>query len=48
VFFTMDAGPQVKAICLPGQGEAVAAALGQIPGVESVMTSSLGPGAGTV
>ena len=45
VFFTMDAGPQVKAICLPGQTEAVAATLAEIPGVQSVMKSALGPGA---
>ena len=42
VFFTIDAGPQVKAVCLPGSVEAVAAALGDIPGVVQIMRSGLG------
>lgn len=44
-FFTVDAGPQVKAICLPGDAARVAAALADVPGVETVMTSALGEGA---
>ncbi len=44
VFFTMDAGPQVKAVCLPGHGESVATRLQQVPGVQSVVSSALGPG----
>lgn len=43
-FFTVDAGPQVKAVCAPGEGQAVAAALAQTPGVLRVLVSSLGEG----
>jgi diphosphomevalonate decarboxylase len=45
VFFTVDAGPQVKAICLPGQGARVAGRLAELDGVERVIETSLGPGA---
>jgi diphosphomevalonate decarboxylase len=45
VFFTIDAGPQVKAVCLPEAAEAVAAALQATEGVRSIMTTGLGPGA---
>lgn len=45
VFFTIDAGPQVKAICLPDDAEAVRLALTQTPGVVQVMSSGLGLGA---
>ena len=45
VFFTIDAGPQVKAVCLPSAASQVAAALGAVPGVERVLTSELGAGA---
>ncbi|NDY97013.1 diphosphomevalonate decarboxylase [Wenzhouxiangella limi] len=45
VFFTVDAGPQVKAVCLPGQADRVAASLASIAGVEQVLRSGLGPGA---
>ncbi|MFW5926992.1 MAG: diphosphomevalonate decarboxylase, partial [Wenzhouxiangella sp.] len=48
VFFTVDAGPQVKAVCLPGASERVAAELGSIAGVERVVISALGDGAGLV
>ena len=44
-FFTIDAGPQLKAVCAPGEGAAVAAALGEIPGVIDVLRCGLGPGA---
>jgi diphosphomevalonate decarboxylase len=44
-FFTIDAGPQVKAVCLPGSAEAVDAALARAPGVIYTMRSKLGPGA---
>lgn len=47
-FFTIDAGPQVKAICAPGHGAAVAAALRQTPGVLEVLSSALGTGARAV
>jgi diphosphomevalonate decarboxylase len=45
VFFTVDAGPQVKAVCLPGEGERVAQALGKQTGVANVMVTGLGSGA---
>lgn len=45
VFFTIDAGAQVKAVCAPGALATVAAALADIPGVEQVLTSGLGDGA---
>lgn len=45
VFFTVDAGPQVKAVCLPGAAAAVAAALAALPGVTRVIESGLGAGA---
>ena len=45
VFFTIDAGPQVKAVCIPGHGDAVAAALTATPGVVRVLRSGIGDGA---
>ena len=45
VFFTIDAGPQVKAVCVPADAPRVAAALGAVTGVERVLTSALGAGA---
>lgn len=48
VFFTVDAGPQVKAICLPGHAPAVAAALNAVAGVRRTLVSGLGPGARVV
>lgn len=45
VFFTIDAGPQVKAVCLPEHAETVAAALRGIHGVEEALVSGLGEGA---
>jgi diphosphomevalonate decarboxylase len=45
VFFTIDAGPQVKAVCLPDAAERVEAALRETPGVIDIMTSGLGAGA---
>ena len=45
VFFTIDAGPQVKAMCLAGARPRVEAALRDVPGVLDVLTSRLGPGA---
>ena len=45
VFFTIDAGAQVKAVCAPGAITTVVAALADIPGVEQVLTSGLGNGA---
>jgi diphosphomevalonate decarboxylase len=47
-FFTVDAGPQAKAICLPDDAPRVAEALRLVPGVERVLTSGLGEGARTL
>ena len=44
VFFTIDAGPQVKAVCLPEAVETVRAALAETPGVIRIMQSGLGAG----
>ncbi|AKS42270.1 diphosphomevalonate decarboxylase [Wenzhouxiangella marina] len=45
VFFTVDAGPQVKAICRPEHRRPVADALAELPGVHRVLEARLGPGA---
>jgi diphosphomevalonate decarboxylase len=45
VFFTVDAGPQVKAVCLPSVADEVAAALANLPGVLRILRSPLGEGA---
>jgi diphosphomevalonate decarboxylase len=45
VFFTIDAGPQVKAVCLPDDTDAVRTALADTPGVQDIMTTGLGPAA---
>lgn len=45
VYFTIDAGPQVKALCLPEVRHAVARTLSNVPGVERIMPTQLGPGA---
>jgi diphosphomevalonate decarboxylase len=44
VFFTIDAGPQVKAVCAPGARNAVRAALVDVPGVLDTLVTGLGPG----
>ena len=44
VFFTIDAGPQLKAVCAPGESAAVREALTDVPGVLDVLESGLGPG----
>lgn len=43
-FFTIDAGPQVKAVCLPEAVGAVRDALVQAPGVREIIVTGLGPG----
>lgn len=48
VFFTIDAGPQVKAVCLPGQADAVAGVLANLTGVHDILRSGLGAGASLV
>lgn len=45
VFFTVDAGPQVKAICLPEAFDEVSREMAAVPGVVEVLTSGLGDGA---
>ncbi len=42
VFFTIDAGPQIKAICAPGYGNQVAEKLIQLPGIQRVIRCGLG------
>jgi len=48
VFFTIDAGPQLKAVCEPAAAPAVRAALEACPGVLEVIECSLGHGARVV
>lgn len=48
VFFTIDAGPQVKAVCLPEAAARVAEALHNVAGVKEVLVSGLGEGARVV
>ena len=45
VFFTIDAGPQLKAVCLPGDTPSVREALTATSGVRDIMVSGLGAGA---
>lgn len=45
VFFTIDAGPQLKAVCAPDCTEAVRDALRATQGVVDVMVSGIGKGA---
>jgi len=47
-FFTIDAGPQVKVICLPEDETRVVDALSNTDGVETVLVSGIGPGAARV
>ena len=47
-FFTIDAGPQVKAVCLPGDAPRVAEALREVAGVEDVLVGGLGEAAGVI
>ncbi len=45
VFFTIDAGPQLKAVCEPVAVDTVRERLAATPGVEAVMVTGLGGGA---
>src|SRR5699024_5160828 len=45
VYFTIDAGPQIKALCPPEFAATTAATLAAVPGVQSVLRTGLGPGA---
>jgi diphosphomevalonate decarboxylase len=47
-YFTIDAGPQVKVICSWSQRDTVAAAIREVPGVQSVLLSEPGGAAGLV
>lgn len=47
VFFTIDAGPQLKAVCTAQSESRVVEALTAVPGVERVLRCGLGPGART-
>ncbi len=44
VLFTVDAGPQVKAVCTPDARVAVRDALAAMPGVVEIIETGLGPG----
>jgi diphosphomevalonate decarboxylase len=44
VFFTIDAGPQLKAVCEPGAAAQVRSELSAMPGVIETLHSGLGPG----
>jgi len=48
VFFTVDAGPQVKAVCLPEARSRVVRELAAVPGVGRILESGLGCGARVV
>jgi diphosphomevalonate decarboxylase len=48
VFFTIDAGPQLKAVCEANSTARVAGALAEIPGVVEVIRCGLGDGARVV
>jgi len=48
VFFTIDAGPQMKAVCPPEAFERVTAELETVPGVVKLLSSGLGKGARVV
>ena len=48
VFFTMDAGPQLKAVGLPEEVDEVRAALAACEGVKRTLVSGLGSGAALV
>ena len=45
VFFTIDAGPQVKALCQEDATDVVAERLASVPGVLRTLVCGLGPGA---
>jgi diphosphomevalonate decarboxylase len=44
-YFTIDAGPQVKVLCLAADRAAVADAIAKVSGVQQVLSSEPGPGA---
>jgi diphosphomevalonate decarboxylase len=44
VFFTIDAGPQVKAVCLPEAAGEIGREIRQLSGVQDLIVTGLGPG----
>lgn len=48
VFFTIDAGPQIKAVCLPEAMDVVESALREVDGVRQLVRTKLGSGARVV
>jgi diphosphomevalonate decarboxylase len=44
VFFTIDAGPQVKAVCMPAHAATVVETLRAVPGVIDIIDTGLGAG----
>jgi len=48
VYFTIDAGPHVKALCAAADANAVAGALAAVPGVLRTIVAAPGPGARVV
>jgi diphosphomevalonate decarboxylase len=48
VFFTIDAGPQIKAICTAEAVDQVATTLSELPGVLTTQKVGLGDGAALV
>ena len=47
VFYTIDAGSQVKVVCFPDVASEVEKTLSEVPGVQQVIQSSIGSGAYT-
>ena len=45
IFFTIDAGPQVKIVCKPGISKDVLLIMEKVPGVQAIIGSNLGKGA---
>jgi len=45
VFFTIDAGPQVKVLCLPSDVEKVQKDFENVSGIQQIITTSIGPSA---
>lgn len=45
VYFSIDAGPQVKILCAPGAGDVVSTAVASLPGVLRILRSRPGAGA---
>jgi len=48
VYFTIDAGPQLKALCLPEAAQQVQEALSALKGVQTCLQSRPGPGAAII